>query len=136
MIRTVNVKMPFFSKKIETVGTISDFLTPIPTEKPNLTLLGSALAFPILTHVNVMSAGALTERMVKAFDPLIELIQGLSYPLGFIMISAGALVVMTGQKQKGINMIKWAAVGYILTQFAPSIMRLLMEVGKAVRTGG
>jgi hypothetical protein len=48
------------------------------------------------------------------------------------MICAGFLVIMTGNRQKGLNMIKWAAIGYIGMQFAPAIMTILVEVGKAM----
>jgi hypothetical protein len=84
------------------------------------------MAMPILGTVNM------TNTIVHAIDPLIQLVQGLSYPVGFIMICAGALVVMTGNRQKGMHMIKWAAIGYVLMQFAPGIMGILIEVGRAM----
>jgi hypothetical protein len=133
-----------FFNKVQTVGSVKDFLAESPAKKVitgSLVGLGigtvatllkpapaaiPAMAMPILGTVNM------TNTIVHAIDPLIQLVQGLSYPVGFIMICAGALVIMTGNRQKGMHMIKWAAIGYVLMQFAPGIMAILIEVGKSI----
>jgi hypothetical protein len=85
-----------------------------------------AMPTPMLGTISI------TAKIISAFNPIIQLIQGLSYPVGFIMLTAGFLVMMTGNRQKGLNMIKWAAIGYVGMQFAPAIMAILVEVGKAL----
>ena len=72
-------------------------------------------------------------RIIEACWPIVDLLQGASYPIAYIMISAGVLLVIVGQRSKGLNMIKWAAVGYITMQFVPSIMQILVEVGDSMK---
>jgi hypothetical protein len=138
-----------FTQKVETVGGIKDFLgespakrkvagtllaglgvgalaTLIPTTTQTTLQAIPAMAMPVLGSIGM------TQRIIQACDPIIQLIQGVSYPVGFIMICAGFLVIMTGNRQKGLNIIKWAAIGYIGMQFAPAIMMILVEVGKAM----
>jgi hypothetical protein len=140
-----------FNQKVETVGGIKDFLAPNPAKRKAVgtalagigigalaTLMPTipqstsqaipamALPMPILGSIGV------ADKIIRACDPIIQLIQGVSYPVGFIMITAGFLVIMTGNRQKGLNIIKWAAIGYIGMQFAPAIMAILVEVGRAM----
>ncbi|UOY92918.1 hypothetical protein MUG87_01870 [Ectobacillus sp. JY-23] len=93
--------------------------------------LGTALTFGGLHPVSAMDT---TARIISAFDPIISLVQGVAYPVTFLMIGGGFLLIIMGQRSKGLSMIKWAAVGYIGLQFAPSIMQILVEVGKAMVT--
>ena len=72
-------------------------------------------------------------RIVRAFDPIIQLMQGIAYPLAYIAISTGICLIIVGQKRGGMSMIKWAAVGYLLMQWLPSIMQILADVGQAMR---
>lgn len=137
----------FFSPKVETVGGIKDFLTANPAKVRNLGFLTAGIGIgalattlhPAPQAVPVMGLGmsalgsiGIAEKIIRACDPIIQLIQGVSYPVGFIMICSGFLVMMTGKKQQGLNIIKWAAIGYIGMQFAPAIMTILVEVGKAM----
>ena len=69
---------------------------------------------------------------MTAFNPIIELIQGVSYPVAFLMLSGGMLLVMIGQKHRGLNMMKWAALGYIGMQFVPALMSIVVDVGKGM----
>ncbi|WP_129692299.1 hypothetical protein [Gottfriedia acidiceleris] len=73
------------------------------------------------------------DRVAHAFDPLFQAIAGFAYPACFFTISAGCILIMIGQKHKGLHMIKWAAIGFIGLQFAPGIMTVLMEVGRAIK---
>jgi len=79
-----------------------------------------------------VQAADITDNIIHAFDPIIQLMQGVSYPIAFLMISGGFILIMMGQRSKGLAMIKWAAVGYIGLQFAPAIMKILVGVGKAM----
>jgi len=135
VIQTVSIGKGWFSPKVERVGTIKDFLVKSPAKTAGEAMTAGALTgtfMAILSKADMVLAGTMTDKIVNGFQPIIELIQGLSYPVGFIMISAGFLVIMTGNRQKGIHLIKWAAIGYIGMQFAPAIMTILIEVGKAI----
>lgn len=124
-----------FSPRIETVGSIKDFLAESPVKLVGEAMTAGALTGTLLavtTKAELVFASPIGDKIIHAFDPLIQVIQGLSYPVGFIMLTAGFLVIMTGNRQKGIHIIKWAAIGYIGMQFAPAIMMILIEVGKAM----
>lgn len=139
-MKTVNIGNKWFQPKVQTVGSIHDFLAPSPVviEKTGLQeILAMTSVSGMLVSVifSASSAGAvspITTKIISAFTPIVDIIQGLAYPVGFIMITAGALVVMTGNRQKGMQMIKWAAIGYLLMMFCPGIMQILVEVGKAI----
>lgn len=127
--------LSFFQPKVQSVGSIKDFLAASPVKQTASTMAVGALTgatLATLLRADTAMAGGVADKIINAFDPIIELIQGLSYPVGFIMICAGFLVMMTGNKQKGLNIIKWAAVGYVGMQFAPAIMTILVEVGRAM----
>ena len=72
------------------------------------------------------------EKILRAFQPIIDIAQGIAYPLAFVSILTGICLVIVGQKRSGLNMVKWAAVGYIAAQWVPGFMKILAEVGKAM----
>ncbi|MEH7514309.1 hypothetical protein V7146_16470 [Gottfriedia acidiceleris] len=81
----------------------------------------------------IPATAGIQERVAHAFDPLFQAIAGFAYPACFFTISAGCILIMIGQKHKGLTMIKWSAIGFIGLQFAPGIMSILVEVGKAIK---
>ena len=94
----------------------------------------AATAATMLAPRVVQAAGVdTTDLIMRAFEPLISLVQGLAYPICFLMVSGGFLLIMTGNRTRGIDLIRWAGVGYIGLQFAPALMRVLVEVGEAMR---
>lgn len=72
------------------------------------------------------------ERIVHAFDPLIGLIQSLSYPIAGVMIAGGCLFIMVGNRERGMDMLRNAAIGYILVQMSPMLLELLVGIGSNV----
>lgn len=75
-------------------------------------------------------------RVIEGFQPLLSLIQGIAFPLGSFMLLFSFTLIMTGNKSKGIEMAKWAAIGYLGMQFAPALMKILVEVGDAISATG
>jgi hypothetical protein len=73
------------------------------------------------------------EKITGAFNPIIQLIQGVTFPLCFVCTALGILLVMIGQKRKGLEIIKWAVVGYLLMQLLPGLMNILHSVGSAMK---
>ncbi|MCL6586961.1 MAG: hypothetical protein K6T72_10700 [Anoxybacillus sp.] len=125
----------FFTPRIETVGSVRDFLAESRKKEVN----GESKFLPVMlstaalsAYASTASAASIQDKIIHAFDPLIELVQALAYPVGFTMICAGFLVIMTGNRHKGLHIIKWAAIGFIGMQFAPGIMSILLEVGKSI----
>ena len=88
------------------------------------------------TEPEAVAVNALTDKVkgtvIHAFDPLIDLVIALSYPIAGVMIAAGSLFVMIGNKEKGYSMITTAAIGYILVQLSPMMMDLLVQIGNEV----
>ncbi|CAH0289934.1 hypothetical protein [Peribacillus simplex] len=76
--------------------------------------------------------GAVTAKVITAFNPLIELVQALSYPIGLTMMLGGGLFVMIGNSERGLGMIQKAGVGYVLIQMLPLLMDLLVEIAKSL----
>lgn len=152
-MRAVNIGKGLFERKVVTVGSISDFLEESPTKRLRINkkhvLAGAGtaifnqaaipfipqmkpLAIPVMSGQPALGAAGLSNTIAHAFDPIIQVIQGLGYPIGFIMISAGALVWLAGNRPKGIAIMKSAAIGYLILQLAPGIMAILVEVGTAM----
>jgi hypothetical protein len=118
-----------------------------PKEKSNhyLPLIGGSLSLGTslnlifnrivssTTSQSVPVNGVIQDKVAHAFDPLFEFIAGIAYPVCFLSISAGCVLIMMGQKHKGLNLIRWACIGFVGLQFAPGLMSILMEVGRAIK---
>ncbi|MEJ9151060.1 hypothetical protein [Bacillus smithii] len=135
----------FYQPKIQRVGTISEFLNGEKRKKTGkmvgpgiktvLTIAGGTVIL-MLTGVDFASAatinGMVHEKITNAFMPLVELVKGLSYPIALLIMSGGGVMLMLGNKEKGYSMIQNASIGYILVQMMPLLMKLLVEIAKAM----
>ncbi|MGG4042365.1 hypothetical protein [Bacillus smithii] len=137
--------------KIQRVGTISEFLNGEKRKKSGksldpmenfpggvktvLTIAGGTVIL-MFTGVDFASAatinGMVHEKITNAFMPLVELVKGLSYPIALLIMSGGGVMLMLGNKEKGYSMIQNASIGYILVQMMPLLMKLLVEIAKAM----
>lgn len=130
--------------KVETVGTISEFMARKHEEKPAIdykplikasVMAGSAIICLTFGDVTFASAGAINgavmAKVTNAFMPLVDLVRALSYPIGLVMMLGGGLFVMIGNADKGFSMIQKAGLGYVLIQMLPILMDLLVEIAKA-----
>lgn len=90
-----------------------------------------SLAPAVADAVPVMSS-VVQSKILHAFDPLIHMIQALSYPIAGVMIAGGCLFIMVGRREAGMQMLQNAALGYILVQLAPMLLELLVGVGSTV----
>lgn len=75
---------------------------------------------------------AIKDKILHAFDPIVELAVSLSYPIAGVMIAGGCLLVMVGSREKGMQMLQNAAIGYILVQLSPMFLKLLVGIGSTV----
>ena len=80
-----------------------------------------------------MHLAAMSTRITQAFNPIIDLVQALAYPLAFVAVSMGICLIIIGQKRQGLQVCKAAVVGYVLMQWLPGLMQILQEVGRAMR---
>lgn len=83
--------------------------------------------------LTIAQANMITNKMIHAFNPLISLMQGLSYPVSFLGMAAGMLLISVGQRHRGIAMIKWAGIGYIGMQLVPAMMSMVSQVGDSMK---
>lgn len=72
------------------------------------------------------------DKMMDAFDPLIELIQGMAYPVAMVVVLGGAIFVMIGNSDKGFGMMQKAGLGYLLVMIAPMVLDVLVDSMKGV----
>lgn len=72
---------------------------------------------------------------IEGFQPIVDLLTGFSYPAAYVMLITGFLLVMCNNKSKGLEVIKWAGVGYVGMQFIPFILQILYNVGRSMRGG-
>ena len=70
------------------------------------------------------------DKMLHAFDPLITLIQALAYPVAMIVVLGGAIMIMIGDKPKGVSMMSGAGLGYVLVQLTPLVLNILVDAMK------
>lgn len=71
-------------------------------------------------------------KLVHAFDPLIDMIQALAYPVCMVVVLGGALFIMIGNKEKGFAMMQGAGLGYVLVQLTPMILNILVDAMKGM----
>jgi hypothetical protein len=76
---------------------------------------------------------SITEIIMKACQPIFDLLSGCSYPVAFFMISGGFILIMTGQTRRGMQLIKWACIGFIGLQFAPALMSIVIQIGQSIQ---
>lgn len=94
----------------------------------------TATSFMItITNAFSVSADSSTvEKVTNAINPLIDMVQALGYPLTMLSITAGA-IVMIFSKKIGLRIIKDTIIAFLVLQFVPSLLMILMEIGKALR---
>jgi hypothetical protein len=88
-------------------------------------------------NISMVSATDLTNTantIRKTTSPIIELLASLGYPVTYSMLIVGAIMIITGKKSKGLEVIKWACIGYIGLQFVPFLLGLLEQIGKDLRS--
>lgn len=74
----------------------------------------------------------IAERILLAFQPVIDLVQGLSYPVTFALLAISWGLIILGDKSRGMQMARTAVIGYILMQLLPGLMLVLRDVGRAM----
>jgi hypothetical protein len=145
----------FKSKKVVTVGKISEFLNPVQenfdmdkTVKMSNNLLPiiatpliiapsflNKLAIPTFAAGNETAITAATtinqdvqNKIMSGFDPIIDLVSGLAYPLAFIGVTYAGILYMLKRPEEALDKIKHTALGFVLVNMAPLLMKLLVSV--------
>ena len=125
--------------KVKTVGTIGEFMAGDKSRNVKPIMKYAAAAGSVALAIGVPSqayagpvSGAVTEKVVTAFSPLVDLVTALSYPIGLVMMLGGGLFVMVGNSERGFGMIQKAGLGYVLIQMLPLLMDLLVDITKSL----
>lgn len=93
----------------------------------------SSLSPTVVTDVAIPAmSSAVKTKIIHAFDPLIDLIMSLSFPIAGVMIAGGCLFILVGNRERGMQMLQNAAIGYILVQLSPLFLDLLVGIGDSV----
>jgi hypothetical protein len=118
------VPIAFLLNGLPPFGITSAFAATVTASAP----AAAADAVPAMAALSDAFKG----KVLHAFDPLINLIQSLSYPIAGVMIAGGCLFIMVGNREKGMQMLQNAAIGYILVQLSPMILQLLVGIGGGI----
>lgn len=95
--------------------------------------IGATIAVNNYSYAYAKDMTEITTKIRQSTNPLVEVLAALGYPLTYSMFIIGALMVITGRKSKGLDIIKWAAIGYIGVQFVPFFLGMLEMVGTELR---
>lgn len=95
----------------------------------------SVMTIARATQVYAEGLGNVATNIRSIFNPIVELLASVGYPATYAMIIVGGLMTITGRKTKGIQVIKWACVGYLIVQFTPFVLNILEMIGYELRNG-
>lgn len=70
----------------------------------------------------------------RSLNPVIDLIGSLGYPLTYFIFIIGMFMIITGKKSKGLDIMKWAAIGYVGLQVIPFFLGLLEQIGHDLKS--
>lgn len=104
----------------------------IEKKAPKMSLIPLAAAPLIPTVAHAETAVSVQGKMMTAFTPIIDMIQGLAYPVAMVVVLGGAIFVMIGNSEKGFSMMQKAGMGYLLVMVAPMILDVLVDAMKGV----
>ncbi|WHY93742.1 hypothetical protein QNK12_09895 [Neobacillus cucumis] len=127
---------PGLTEKEKKVFFESGVLIPLavaPFLKAKVIFANEAIPVTAAASANAaVTTSAIYDKMLHAFDPLITLIQAVSYPIAMVVVLGGALFIMIGNKEKGFTMMQGAGLGYVLVQLTPLFLKILVEAMKAI----
>lgn len=108
-------------------GEHLDYVKP-----PTLSLIPLTVAPFIPITASAQTEAEIQTKMMNAFTPIIQLVQGLAYPMAMIVSLGGALYVMIGNSEKGFSMMQKAGLGYVIVMIMPMFLNVLVEAMKGV----
>lgn len=116
----------------------SKFLNLVKNDKvvANYYKIAVALSTSILTSTTYAYADTLvgvSNKLKVILNPVIELLAGIGYPITYAMLITGFIMIIMGKKSKGLDVIKWACIGYIGLQFVPFLLGILELIGSELR---
>lgn len=98
--------------------------------------VATGVSVAILTNSTLTYAdtlGGVSDKLRVILNPVIELLAGIGYPITYAMLITGFIMIIMGKKSKGLEVIKWACIGYIGLQFVPFLLGILELIGSELR---
>lgn len=134
-IRDLRKRTPDDKKMREMEGR---FLNLVKNDRmiANYYKIAAGIGISLLTTGNIAYAdtlGGVSDKLKTIVSPVIELLAGLGYPVTYGMLITGFIMVIMGKKHKGLEIIKWACIGYVGLQFVPFILNILELIGRELR---
>lgn len=127
-------KIPDHTKMIEMENKFMTFLESDNHAKYIYSIVtGVTVAACNTSMVYAKDYSNIADKMKEGLNPVIELLAGLGYPVTYAMLIVGMIMIITGKKSKGLDVIKWACIGYIGLQFVPFLLNLLADIGREMR---
>lgn len=127
-------KIPDHNKMVEME---SRFMNLVKSDKSVKYLYSIAQGIIIANcNISMVSASDLittSETIRRSINPIVELLASLGYPVTYFMFIVGMLMIITGKKSKGLEIMKWAAIGYVGLQVVPFFLGLLEQIGHDLR---
>lgn len=75
----------------------------------------------------------LVGQFVRALEPLVDLVQAVSYLVCYTVISGGCfLLVAASHRSRGLALIRWGTVGFLGLQFTPALLQFLHMLARAI----
>lgn len=97
-------------------------------------IAGALTVVASLATQNAAYANNIADRISNAFWPLIDAMRALGVPLTYGFATFAALTMFFDQR-KGMKILKNTAVAYLILNFLPELLRLLMDIGTAMHNG-
>ena len=127
-------KVPNHTKMIEMENKFLSFIETDKYAKYIYSVVtGVTIAATNTYMVYAKDFSQISSKLRESTNPIIELLAGLGYPVTYAMLIVGAIMIITGKKSKGLDVIKWACIGYIGLQFVPFVLGMLEEIGRELR---
>lgn len=128
-------KMPDHNKMIEMENKFLNFIETDKYAKYIYSVVaGVTIAATNTSMVYAKDFSQIALKIKESTNPIIELLASLGYPVTYSMFIVGMIMIITGKKSKGLDVIKWAAIGYIGLQFVPFFLGVLEEIGHELRS--
>ncbi|MEA1855565.1 hypothetical protein U9M49_21110 [Cytobacillus sp. OWB-43] len=114
------------SKIINKVGT--SITIPLILAKPVFAATPTAIPVGTTEYLGEKSL----EILAHALDPLVDLMVALSFPISSVVVIGSCFFFMLGKSDRAWTGIQNGALGYVLIQIMPMLLKVLKEVGSAI----
>lgn len=133
-VKELKHKVPNHTKMIEMENKFMNFIEKDNHAKYLYSIVaGVTVAACNTSMVYAKDFSQISNKLRESTNPIIELLAGLGYPVTYAMLIVGTIMIITGKKSKGLEVIKWACIGYIGLQFVPFVLGMLEEIGRELR---